>query len=72
MSEFSFAQDVNTLKYINGKDLQFLVEKHGITMEQAMDVMQKLGFDKGMDLAGNDEYWNKTMSNQPIKPGDGK
>jgi len=65
MSKFSFAKDVTTIKYISGKDLDFLVNEHGITMEEAMSIMIKLGFDKGYAgpnvtpgvETGEDEYW---------------
>ena len=49
MSEFTFAQDVHTLKYIYGEQMGYLISKHQITIEQAREIMIKLGFEKGLD-----------------------
>lgn len=59
MSVFTFAKDVTTLKYIYGKDLEFLILKHQITMEEAMGTMIKIGFQKGLDKKLEDEYWRE-------------
>ena len=59
MSIFSFAKDVTTLKYIYGEHLDFLVEKHKVTMEEAMEVMIKIGFEQGLSDKGDFEYWRE-------------
>ncbi len=59
MSEFSFGQDVNTLKYLNESNLNYLLEEHKISFEQAAKIMIKLGFSIGKDEINNNEYWGK-------------
>ncbi len=50
MSNISFALDVITLGYIYNEKLEYLVVKHGITMEEANDVLIKIGFSQGCNI----------------------
>ena len=56
MSIFTFVKDVTTLKYIYREHLDYLIEKHKITMEEAMNVMIKIGFEQGLSDKGDFEY----------------
>lgn len=44
MSKLTFAQDVNTLKYLYTDQLEYLLHEHNITKEEVGLILKQLGF----------------------------
>ncbi len=59
MSVVSFIEDISTLKYIYKDQIDYLLEKHRVKFEDVSDAMLKLGWEKGRDREGNEEYWKE-------------